>query len=105
MGCIYGVRIQLLNAFLVLSDILGFRRIRGSFVPLNGSFCAMKIPLTICLVFGLFSTASVSGQEPTQTVRGLVLDKESRELVHGAEVTLFGATDTLQTQTDSAGEF
>jgi hypothetical protein len=64
----------------------------------------MKTKVLASLVI-IFSGYAINAQELTQTVRGVVLDNDSRETLMGAAVIRLGAEYTTGTTTNSAGEF
>src|SRR5688500_8984209 len=61
-----------------------------------------NILLILLLTLG---TASLYGQELTQTVRGTVIDKESRQPLVGAAFILLGSDPVRGATTDENGKF
>ncbi len=80
--------------------------------PFNVLACRLSFPQTrtgALLLFALFFAASaIRAQAPSpslQTIRGTVLDAESRQPLPGATVVLIGSDPLLGTVTDLDGQF
>jgi hypothetical protein len=62
-----------------------------------------KVILTSCIFFILFSP--VIAQKPTQIIKGIVADKETRKFLPGANVIILNTSPLTGATTDASGKF
>ena len=64
----------------------------------------MKFSVFLVCIFTFIFSASIS-QIPTQTIRGKVLDEDSRTELPGANIVLLGTQNLIGTSSDAEGYF
>ena len=65
----------------------------------------MKNKLFTLLLITFFGSLVSFGQNPSQTIKGIVIDKESQSPIPGATITLVGSDPLKRTLTDFDGKF
>ena len=69
---------------------------------MDGYFIVMKLNL---LILFLFLSLGLSAQDYTQTIRGTVVDKDSKTPLPGAAVVVLGSSPVIGSMTDDEGRF
>ena len=66
----------------------------------------MKKYITILIsIFGLSFQNSINAQNPTQTIKGTIIDKQAQYPLPGVSVIIIGSNPLKGTSTNSEGKF